>query len=30
MMNYYAEVEALLRAKLPGVEKVVIFDDTIR
>ncbi|EGY20065.1 uncharacterized protein VDAG_02081, partial [Verticillium dahliae VdLs.17] len=27
---YYAEVEALLRAKLPGVTKVVIFDHTIR
>jgi hypothetical protein len=27
---YYAEVEALLRAKLPGVSKVVIFDHTIR
>ncbi|KAJ5788166.1 hypothetical protein N7457_003156 [Penicillium paradoxum] len=28
--GYYAEVEALLRAKLPGVKKVVIFDHTIR
>ncbi|KAI4659516.1 uncharacterized protein J4E79_006048 [Alternaria viburni] len=28
--GYYAEVEALLRTKLPGVKKVVIFDHTIR
>jgi hypothetical protein len=28
--KYYAEVEALIRAKLPGVKKVVIFDHTIR
>ncbi|KAJ5542966.1 hypothetical protein N7535_005389 [Penicillium sp. DV-2018c] len=28
--DYYAEVEALLRAKLPGVKKVTIFDHTIR
>ncbi|KAH6689643.1 hypothetical protein F5X68DRAFT_131401 [Plectosphaerella plurivora] len=28
--GYYAEVEALLRDKLPGVKKVVIFDHTIR
>ncbi|KAK2052071.1 hypothetical protein LY76DRAFT_650833 [Colletotrichum caudatum] len=28
--GYYPEVEALLRAKLPGVRKVVIFDHTIR
>lgn len=28
--GYYADVEALLRAKLPGVKKVVIFDHTIR
>lgn len=28
--GYYAEVEALLRKKLPGVKKVVIFDHTIR
>ncbi|KAH8890342.1 methyltransferase, partial [Thozetella sp. PMI_491] len=28
--GYYAEVEALLREKLPGVKKVVIFDHTIR
>jgi hypothetical protein len=28
--GYYAEVEALLRCKLPGVKKVVIFDHTIR
>ncbi|ROT38045.1 hypothetical protein SODALDRAFT_340325 [Sodiomyces alkalinus F11] len=28
--GYYAEVEALVRAKLPGVKKVVIFDHTIR
>lgn len=27
---YYAEVESLLRSKLPGVKKVVIFDHTIR
>jgi len=27
---YYAEVEALVRAQLPGVKKVVIFDHTIR
>jgi hypothetical protein len=27
---YYAEVEALVKAKLPGVKKVVIFDHTIR
>ncbi|KAM0276438.1 hypothetical protein ACHAQH_006743 [Verticillium albo-atrum] len=27
---YYDEVEALLRKKLPGVSKVVIFDHTIR
>ncbi|KAH8911229.1 hypothetical protein BR93DRAFT_874324 [Coniochaeta sp. PMI_546] len=28
--GYYAEVESLLRAKLPGIKKVVIFDHTIR
>lgn len=28
--GYYAEVEAVLRKKLPGVKKVVIFDHTIR
>ncbi|KAJ5159738.1 uncharacterized protein N7482_006742 [Penicillium canariense] len=28
--GYYAEVEELLRKKLPGVKKVVIFDHTIR
>lgn len=28
--GYYQEVEELLRAKLPGVKKVVIFDHTIR
>jgi hypothetical protein len=28
--NYYQEVESLLREKLPGVKKVVIFDHTIR
>ncbi|KAK7453134.1 methyltransferase [Colletotrichum acutatum] len=28
--GYYAEVEALLKEKLPGVKKVVIFDHTIR
>ncbi|KAK1752604.1 hypothetical protein QBC47DRAFT_388962 [Echria macrotheca] len=28
--GYYAEVEALLREKLPGISKVVIFDHTIR
>ena len=28
--NYYPEVEALLREKLPGVKKVVFFDHTIR
>lgn len=28
--DYYAEIEELLRAKLPGVKKVVIFDHTIR
>jgi hypothetical protein len=28
--GYYAEVEGLLRDKLPGVKKVVIFDHTIR
>ncbi|KIX05192.1 uncharacterized protein Z518_06064 [Rhinocladiella mackenziei CBS 650.93] len=28
--GYYAEVDALLRQKLPGVQKVVIFDHTIR
>ncbi|KDN61255.1 putative methyltransferase [Colletotrichum sublineola] len=28
--GYYPEVEAVLRAKLPGVKKVVIFDHTIR
>ncbi|KAJ5885055.1 hypothetical protein N7495_009565 [Penicillium taxi] len=28
--GYYAEIEALLRDKLPGVKKVVIFDHTIR
>lgn len=28
--KYYAEVEALLRAKLPRIKKVVIFDHTIR
>jgi len=28
--GYYAEVDAVLREKLPGVKKVVIFDHTIR
>lgn len=28
--GYYNEVEALIREKLPGVKKVVIFDHTIR
>ncbi|EXJ82194.1 hypothetical protein A1O3_06007 [Capronia epimyces CBS 606.96] len=28
--GYYGEVETLLREKLPGVKKVVIFDHTIR
>ncbi|KAF2015822.1 hypothetical protein BU24DRAFT_422124 [Aaosphaeria arxii CBS 175.79] len=28
--GYYAEVEQLLRAKLPGIKKIVIFDHTIR
>ena len=28
--EYYAEVEALLKSKLPGVKKVVMFDHTIR
>jgi hypothetical protein len=28
--EYYAEVEKLLRDKLPGIKKVVIFDHTIR
>jgi hypothetical protein len=28
--GYYAEVESLVRSKLPGVKKVVIFDHTIR
>ncbi|EHY60876.1 hypothetical protein HRR83_000644 [Exophiala dermatitidis] len=28
--GYYAEVESLLREKLPGIKKVVIFDHTIR
>ncbi|KAK5656991.1 hypothetical protein OQA88_3514 [Cercophora sp. LCS_1] len=28
--GYYAEVESLLKAQLPGVKKVVIFDHTIR
>lgn len=28
--GYYAEVEQLLRDKLPGVQKVVIFDHTVR
>ncbi|KIV83405.1 hypothetical protein PV11_05436 [Exophiala sideris] len=28
--EYYAEVEAVLRKKLPGIKKVVIFDHTIR
>jgi hypothetical protein len=28
--EYYAEVEALLRTKIPGIKKVVIFDHTIR
>jgi hypothetical protein len=28
--GYYKEVEQLLRSKLPGVKKVVIFDHTIR
>ncbi|KAI0167020.1 hypothetical protein GGR52DRAFT_556514 [Hypoxylon sp. FL1284] len=27
---YYAEVEALLRRRIPGVKKVVIFDHTVR
>lgn len=30
MTNYYAGIEALLRAKLSGVKKVAIFDHTIR
>ncbi|EOA80723.1 hypothetical protein ACJQWK_09890 [Exserohilum turcicum] len=28
--EYYAEVESLLRDKLPGIKKIVIFDHTIR
>ncbi|KAJ4395313.1 hypothetical protein N0V85_006596, partial [Neurospora sp. IMI 360204] len=28
--GYYAEVEALLRAKLPGIKRVEVFDHTIR
>lgn len=28
--NYYQEVESLLRSKLPGIKKIVIFDHTIR
>ncbi|KAF2707190.1 hypothetical protein K504DRAFT_458635 [Pleomassaria siparia CBS 279.74] len=28
--GYYAEVESLLRDRLPGIKKVVIFDHTIR
>lgn len=28
--GYYAQVESLLRSKLPGIKKVVIFDHTIR
>ncbi|KAJ4172357.1 hypothetical protein NW754_002551 [Fusarium falciforme] len=28
--GYYAEVEELLRKKIPGIKKVVIFDHTIR
>ncbi|KAF2255186.1 hypothetical protein BU26DRAFT_527983 [Trematosphaeria pertusa] len=28
--SYYAEVEQMLREKLPGIRKVVIFDHTIR
>lgn len=28
--GYYSEVEAMLRKRLPGVKKVVIFDHTIR
>lgn len=28
--GYYAEVEAILREKLPGIKKVVVFDHTIR
>lgn len=28
--GYYAEVEALLRERIPGIKKVVIFDHTIR
>lgn len=28
--QYYPEVESLLKEKLPGVKKVVIFDHTIR
>lgn len=28
--GYYSEVEGLLRAKYPGIKKVVIFDHTIR
>lgn len=28
--NYYAQVEELLREKLPGIKKVVLFDHTIR
>jgi len=28
--GYYAEIEVLLRQKLPGIKKVVIFDHTIR
>lgn len=29
-IGYYAEVEQILRSRLPGVKKVVIFDHTIR
>ena len=28
--NYYTEVESILKRRLPGVKKVVIFDHTIR
>jgi hypothetical protein len=28
--NYYAEVESMLKRRLPGVKKVVMFDHTIR
>lgn len=28
--GYYSEVESLLKEKLPGIKKIVIFDHTIR